>query len=115
MLELTRFELLSARFKSDHSTDTSLAKVTTDLYLFGLVLLLTLGAAFGTVDDNTQHVIYSGVTSELCNVTCGVLQGSVFVTLLFNINMLPLGDIIHKYNISFQCYADDIQLYCICH
>ena len=104
-----------------------------DNHKLTVLVLLDLTAAFDTVDhhillnrlrnlvglsgtvfnwfasylsDRYFFVSMDTYSSRTHEIKCGVPQGSILGPILFNLYMLPLGDVI-----SFHNYADDTQLY----
>lgn len=103
-----------------------------------VLLLLDLSAAFDTINhdllinklvkmygisdvalswlksylsDRTFKVVVNGVSSNYCELSIGVPQGSILGPLLFIMYTRDLEKVITKYGFSVHLYADDTQIY----
>ena len=108
-----------------------------DAQKLSVLVLLDLSTAFDTVDhiillkqtqkssgpfwyclkwfqsyltDRQFYVSMDTCSSRTHKVKCGVPQGSILGPILFNLNMLPLGDVVRRHGVRHS-YADDTQLY----
>ena len=61
--------------------------------------------------NRTQSIKVSGFQSEKGFLQFGVPRGSVLGPVLFKMYTQPLVHIMRKFNICYQLYADDTQLY----
>uniref|UniRef100_A0A3B3DFR7 Reverse transcriptase domain-containing protein n=1 Tax=Oryzias melastigma TaxID=30732 RepID=A0A3B3DFR7_ORYME len=113
-------------------------RINLDSQKLSVLVLLDLSAAFDTVDhqillnrlrslvglsgnvlkwfysylsDRDFYVSLDTCSSRIHEISCGVPQGSILSPILFNLYMLPLGDVIRRHGVDFHSYADDTQLY----
>lgn len=116
LMENNIMDVFQSGFRTKHSTESALLKVTNDI-LLGIdsgknvaSMMLDLSAAF----DTLNHTIlierlrdYVGINGVALKWFSSVKIGN-HVSASANI---PLGSIFKQYNIKYHLYADDLQLY----
>ena len=63
------------------------------------------------ISSRTQCVSVDPATSFNAHLCCRVPQGSVLGPKLYCIYTKPVGDIVKKHNLRYNCYGDDTQIY----
>ena len=63
------------------------------------------------LSDRKNRVCITGESSATTKMTYGMPQGSVVGSWMFTNYVLPIGDIIKHYGLSYHLYADDSQIY----
>jgi len=51
------------------------------------------------------------ILSDVCNLLCGVIQGSVIGPLMFLVYVNDLVELLASFNIKMKLFADNVKLY----
>lgn len=90
-------------------TVPTLQNLYTHIHLFG-VQASALQWSVSHLSDRSFSFSTATLFSSSAPITCGGPQGSILGPISFIIYMLPPGSVFQKYNISYHCYADAMEL-----